>query len=70
MPSYALHHIKRLRSTNSVTDETKLVFCDLSAEEIATSFILSTDPAQRKQLQDEIKFGALFETASWISENY
>ena len=45
MPSYALHHLNRLRATDSVTDETKMVFCDLTAEEIAASFVLNTDPA-------------------------
>ena len=39
MPSYALHHLKRLRETDSVTDQTKLVFCDLTGEEIAASFV-------------------------------
>ena len=70
MPSYAYHHINRLRATNSVTQETKLVFCDLTAEEIATSFLQNTDPVLREQLRAEIKFGALFETAAWISENF
>ena len=70
MPSYALHHLNRLKATDSVTDETKMVFCDLTAEEIAASFVQKTDPAQREQLRAEVKFGALFETGSWIAENF
>ena len=51
MGSYACHHLNRLRKTNSVTDETKLVFSDLTAEEIASSFIRYMDPASREQLR-------------------
>ena len=70
MGSYARHHLNRLRKTNSVTDETKLVFSDLTGEEIATSFIRYMDPASREQLRQEVKFGSLLETASWMVENY
>ena len=63
MASYAVHHARRLRKTNSITDQTKLVFCDLTAEEIATSFVRFTDPALREQLRAEVKFGSLLETA-------
>ena len=48
MPSYALHHLNRLRKTNSVTDETKIVFADLTSEEIASTFVLSLDPTGRE----------------------
>ena len=44
MPSYAMHHVRKLRETNSVNEDTKLVFCDLSQEEIASSFIQYTSP--------------------------
>ncbi len=70
MASYALHHVNRLRKTNSVTENTKLVFCDLTAEEIATSFVRFTDPALREQLRAEIKFGSLLETAQWMVDNF
>ena len=47
MATYARHHFERLRKTESVTEEVKLVFTDLSAEEIASSFVRYTDPAAR-----------------------
>lgn len=48
MPSYAMYHLNRLRKTNSVTESTKLVFMDLTAEEIAASFVRFTDPQARE----------------------
>ena len=48
MPSYALYHLNRLRKTNSVDDETKILFADLTSEEIASTFVLSLDPAGRE----------------------
>ena len=69
MGSYALHHMERLRKTQSVTDEVKLVFADLTAEEIASTFVRYTDPAHREQVRAELKYGSLLETASWIAEN-
>ena len=39
MPSYAYSHYARLRKTNSVDDSVKLVFADLTSEEISTSFV-------------------------------
>ena len=69
MASYAVHHIERLRKTDSVTDQVKLVFADLTAEEIASTFVRYTDPAKREQVRSEIKIGSLLETASWMAEN-
>ena len=70
MATYARHHFERLRKTESVTNEVKLVFTDLSAEEIASSFVRFTDPAAREQLRSEIKFGSLLETTAWMAENF
>lgn len=70
MASYALHHLQRLKKTDSVTDETKLVFSDLTAEEIAATFVKFTDPAQRDQLRSEIKYGSLLEHALWVADSY
>ena len=69
MGTYAFHHLERLRKTDSVTDEVKLVFSDLTAEEIASTFVRFTDPAKRDQVRAEIKYGSLLETAAWIAEN-
>ena len=54
MGSYSRYHLKKLLKTNSVTDDTKLVFSDLTAEEIASSFVRFTDPDAREQLRKEI----------------
>ena len=48
----------------------KLVFSDLSSEEIATAFLKTADIEMREQLLAEMKFGTLLETASWLAENY
>lgn len=70
MGSFARYHLQRLRKTNSVEDSTKLVFSDLTAEEISSSFVQYTDPTAREQLRQEIKYGSLLETAGWIAENF
>ena len=70
MATYALHHIERYRKTNSVEDEVKLSFMDLTPEEIATSFIMNCSPDQRDQLMQEVKYGSLLEVASWLAFNY
>ena len=44
-----------------------MVFADLTSQEIATSFIRFTDLNMRAQLKDEIKYGSLLETASWMA---
>ena len=51
MPSYAYSHFARLRKTNSVDDSVKLVFSDLTSEEISTSFVQMTTPEMREQLR-------------------
>ncbi len=66
--SYTNYFMQVKNKTNNV-DTTKIVFADLSDEQIATSFLLSTPPDRRKQLTDEIEFGVLFETANWIAVN-
>ena len=48
MATYAMHHLQKHQKTNSVDDNMKLVFSDLAAEEIATSFIRSTDIEMRE----------------------
>ena len=48
MATYAMHHLNKHKKTNSVDDEMKLVFSDLAAEEIATSFIRSTSIEMRE----------------------
>ena len=65
--SYAYYHMKRLQKTNSITDDVKLVFADLTAEEISSSFLRSTSPQRREQLFNEIKYGVLFENALWLA---
>lgn len=65
-PTYAHYFLQQKAKTNSV-DEARLVFSDLSSEQIATSFLMSTPPERRKQLMDEISFGVLFETANWLA---
>ena len=42
MGSYSRYHLKKLLKTNSVTDDTKLVFSDLTAEGRHSSDILQT----------------------------
>ena len=70
MATYALHHLKMHQKTNSIDDDLKFVFTDLSPEEIATSFVRLTDIEMREQLLAEIKFGTLLETTSWLADNY
>lgn len=48
MATYARHHLERVRKTNSVTDSVKVVFSDLTGEEIASSFVNCTDPMARE----------------------
>ena len=48
MATYALYHVERLRKTNSVEDDVKIKFTDLTPEEIATSFIQTCDPKARE----------------------
>ena len=47
----------------------KLVFADLSSEQIATSFLMSTPPDRREQLIDEVHYGVLLDTANWLAAN-
>ena len=70
MATYALHHVQKFEKTNSVDEEMKLVFADLTSEEITSSFLLSTTDEMREQMLAEIKFGTLLETASWLADNY
>ena len=51
MPSYAYSHIERLRKTNSIDESVKLVFADLTSEEISTAFVQMTTPEKREQLR-------------------
>ena len=54
MATYAWHHVERLKKTNSIDDSVKLVFNDLTPDEIATSFLTHTSPEARDQLLREI----------------
>jgi len=62
--------MKHFEKTNSVDDDVKIVFSDLSDEELMTSFCTYTSPEQHTQLVNELKFGMLFETADWLRENF
>jgi hypothetical protein len=46
MPSYAMYHMKQFEKTNSVDKDVKIVFSDLSDEELMTSFCSYTSPEQ------------------------
>ena len=70
MASYALHHLRTHEKTNSVDKDFKFIFADLSSEETATSFLATTDTKAREQLFDEVRFGLLFETTSWLARNF
>ena len=70
MPSYAMYHMKQFEKTNSVDKDVKIVFSDLSDEELMTSFCSYTSPEQHAQLVNELKFGMLFETTDWLKENF
>ena len=39
MASYAIHFLKSNQKTNSIDDDFKVVFADLSPEEMATAFV-------------------------------
>ena len=54
MATYALHHVQKFEKTNSVDEEMKLVFSDLTSEEITSSFLLSTTDEMREQMLAEI----------------
>ena len=69
MASYALHFLKTNQKTNSIDEDFKLVFADLSPEEMGTAFVRFTDPAKREQLLNEIMYGTLLETTSWLGDN-
>ena len=66
LPTFVNYFTQQRLKTNSM-DGSKLVFADLTSEQIATSFLLSTPPERRQQLIDEIHYGVLFETASWLA---
>ena len=64
-PTYVTHFYNLKHKTNSV-DECRLVFADLSSEQILISFLASTPPQRRLQLEEEVRLGCLFETANWL----
>ena len=68
MATYTWYHHSQLAKVNCM-DDAKLVFSDLSAEQIAVSFLHATPPARRKQLIDEIRYGVLLETTTWLAHN-
>lgn len=70
MASYALHHLRRHEKTNSVDQDLKFIFADLTSEEIATSFLALTDEQARMQLLEEVRFGMLFDTTAWMARNF
>jgi hypothetical protein len=69
MANYALHHLERYRKTNSVDENVKMAFADLTPEELGTSFITHTSPEQRDQLMTELRHGTLMEITSWLAFN-
>ena len=48
MATYAYYHLRVHEKTNSVDPDLKFVFADLSSEEIATSFMCTTDVQTRQ----------------------
>ncbi len=65
--TYAHYFHSFKQKTNSVDEHSQLIFADLSNEQISTSFLLSTNQKKRLQLIEEIRYGALFETTSWLA---
>jgi hypothetical protein len=43
-PTYAYHHLSLKEKTNSLEEDVRIVFSDLSTEQLATSFLLTTSP--------------------------
>ncbi len=48
MATYVYYHLRVHEKTNSVDPDLKFVFADLSSEEIATSFMCTTDVQTRQ----------------------
>ncbi len=70
MATFAYYHLKQAEKTNSVDNNLKFVFADLTSEEIASSFLCQTDIQARKQLFEEVRFGVLFDTTAWLARNW
>ena len=47
----------------------KLIFADLSDEEIISNFVSTTSMQNITQLTSELRFGTLLSTASWLATN-
>lgn len=68
LPTFVNYFTQQRQKMNGM-EGSRLVFADLTSEQIATSFLMSTPPERRQQLIDEIHYGVLFETASWLASN-
>ncbi|CDW77264.1 UNKNOWN [Stylonychia lemnae] len=64
-PTYAAYHLEK---QSKFIEDAKIVLCDLSQTEMASSFILSMDQKKRRLLQSQLKYQILLDTTSWISD--
>jgi hypothetical protein len=61
LPTYAYYHLHKMEKNH--LDQVSLVFCDLTPNERATSFILSMTESDRAKLKKELKYLMLLDTA-------
>lgn len=68
--SYAVHHLQR-NAKNLEKENVQIFFADMTPEQVSTSFIdsLGQGEERRKQLDDELKFSALLDSAGWLANN-